>query len=87
MADYRTEAGEFQMFLLEAPDVRRAAFMLLDWKNAVPDAQYIAHMGGYYGTTDGKKFYIFAKGAFLAGVLGLPEDKADVEARKFAARL
>lgn len=87
LADYRTDLGEYQMFLLDAPDVRGAAFMLLDWKTAIPEAKYLPNMGGYYGKDNGKTFYIFAKGAYLAGILGLPEEKADVEARRFAARL
>jgi hypothetical protein len=87
LADYRTSAGQYQLFLIEAPDVRAAAFMLLDWKTTIPEAKYLAHMGGYSGTDQGKTFYIFAKGPYLAGVLGLPEEKADEEARRFAARL
>jgi len=87
LADYKTELGEYQMFLLEAPDAKAAAFMLLDWKTAVPEAKYLAHMGGYYGVVDGKPLYLFAKGPYLAGLVGLTENKADPEARKFAARL
>jgi len=87
LADYKTADGAYQMFLVEAPDARAAAFMLLDWKNAVPEAKYLAHMGGYTWTDQGKTIYIFAKGPYLAGIVGLPEEKADAEARRFAARL
>jgi hypothetical protein len=87
LADYKTEAGEFQLFLFEAPDARAAAFTLLDWKNALPDSKYIAHMGGYYCVDQGKQVFLFSKGPYLAGVVGLPEEKADMEGRKLAARL
>jgi hypothetical protein len=87
LADYKSAAGEYQLFLLEAADARAAAFMLLDWKTAMPESKYLAHMGGYAGTDQGKPIYIFAKGPYLAGIVGLPEDKADPEARRFAARL
>jgi len=87
LADYKTENGTFQMFLLEAPDAKRAAFMLLDWNAAIPNAKYLAHMGGYFGVDHGKPVYVFSKGPYLAGIVGLPEDKADIEARRFAERL
>jgi len=87
LADYKTKDGEYQLFLVEAPDAKAAGFMLLDWKNAIPDAKYLAHMGGYYCLDQGKPLYIFAKGPYLAGLVGLTEDKADPEARRFAARL
>ena len=87
LADYKTADGEFQLFLLEAGDAKSAAFMLLDWKAVMPNAQYLAHMGGYFGEDQGKPLYIFSKGPYLAGIVGLPEAKADAEGRRFAARL
>jgi hypothetical protein len=35
----------------------------------------------------GKPAFIFAKGPYVAGVVGLTEEKADMEGRKLAARL
>ncbi|HEY3839438.1 MAG TPA: hypothetical protein VGL72_22860 [Bryobacteraceae bacterium] len=87
LADYKTSAGEYQMFLLQAADPQAAAFSLLDWKIALPDAKYLAHMGGYFGMDHGKPIYVFAKGTYLAGIVGLSEEKADPLARIFAARL
>ena len=87
LADYKTAAGEYQMFLLKMADSQKAAFLLLDWKSAMPEAKYLAHMGGYYGTDQGQPIYVFAKGPYLAGLVGLSEEKADPEARRFAAKL
>ena len=87
LADYKSAAGEYQMFLLQAAGAQAAAFNLLDWKTALPDAKYLAHMGGYFGMDHGKPIYVFAKGAYLAGIVGLSEEKADPLARIFAARL
>jgi hypothetical protein len=87
LADYKTAAGVYQMFLLKMADSQKAAFLLLDWKSAMPEAKYLAHMGGYYGTDQGRAIYVFAKGPYLAGLVGLSEEKADPEARRFAARL
>ena len=87
LADYKTTSSDYQMFLLQTSDARAAAFILLDWKSAMPAAKYLAHMGGYFGTDQGKPLYVFAKGPYLAGIVGLPEAKADAEARRFAAKL
>jgi hypothetical protein len=87
LAAYKTRDGQYQMFLIKAADAQKAAFILLDWKTAMPDAKYLAHMGGYYGLDAGKPVYVFAKGPYLAGLVGLVEAKADPEARRFAARL
>ena len=87
LADYKTAAGEYRMFLLKMADPQKAAFLLLDWKSAMPEAKYLAHMGGYYGTDQGQPIYVFAKGPYLAGLVGLSEEKADPEARRFAAKL
>lgn len=87
LADYKTSAGEYQMFLIKTADAQKAAFLLLDWKTAHPDAKYLAHMGGYYCLDNGRPVYLFAKTVYLAGLVGLTEEKADPEARRFAARL
>jgi len=87
LADYKTKDGEYQIFLLKAADSQKAAFILLDWKTAMPDAKYLAHMGGYYGMDAGKPVYVFSKGPYLAGFVGLIEAKADPEARRLAAKL
>jgi hypothetical protein len=87
LADYKTRDGEYELFLVQAADAQSAAFLLLDWKSAIPGAKYLAHMGGYAGTDDGKPIYVFAKGPYLAGVAGLAEEKADPVARTFAAKL
>jgi hypothetical protein len=77
----------FQQFLGKMPDAQQAAFLLLDWKKALTDAKYLPHMGGYFGTDAGKSVYVFTKGTWVAGIVGLPEVQADTIARQFAARL
>jgi hypothetical protein len=87
LGEYKTAAGDYQIFLLSAADARAAAFILLDWKGVMPEAKYLAHMGGYFGMDQGRPIYVFAKGPYLVGFIGLAEAKADAEARRFAARL
>jgi hypothetical protein len=83
LADYKT----CQLFLIRTPSAQKAAFLLLDYKKTLKDPKYLAHMGGYFGIDSGRPAYVFAKGPFLAGVIGLAQDKADPLAREFAARI
>jgi hypothetical protein len=83
LADYKT----CQLFLTRTPSAEKAAFLLLDYKKTLKDPKYLAHMGGYFGMDAGRPAYVFAKGPYLAGVIGLSQDKADPIAREFAARI
>jgi hypothetical protein len=87
LANYQQGSTKYQQFLAKLPDAQQAAFLLLDWKKALGGAKYLAHMGGYYGTLNGRPLYVFAKGPWIAGVVGLAEEKADPIARQFASRL
>ena len=87
LAAYKRGKLEYQQFLGKMPDADHAAFLLLDWNKALKGAKYLAHMGGYYGLDGERPVYVFAKGSWIAGIVGLPEDKADMIAREFAARL
>ena len=85
--NYQDAKGPYRLLLARMPTNDKAAFLLLDVKKLMPNAHYLAHMGGYAGKKDGKEFYVFAKGPFLAAIEGMPEARADILARVFAARL
>lgn len=87
VGDYDDHGKKYQLFVIETDSPDNAAFLLLDMKAALTDPAYIAYMGGYFGTRDGKGLYVFAKSKFLAGVAGLDKDPADPIARELAARL
>ncbi len=84
VADY--EKG-YQLFALRESSAQQAAFLLLDFKKDLTNPKYLAHMGGFFGADAGKPFYVFAKGPVVAGVTGLPYEKADIVARQFAAKI
>jgi hypothetical protein len=83
LAEYKT----CQLFLTRTASAEKAAFLLLDYKKTLKDPKYLAHMGGFFGMDAGRPAYVFAKGPYLAGVVGLAQDKADPIAREFAARI
>jgi len=87
VGDYDDAGLKYQLFIIETDSAQDAAILLLDLKATLKDPAYIAYMGGYYGTDSTGSVYVFAKAKYLAGVVGLPEDRADPIARQLAARL
>ncbi|HKW97826.1 MAG TPA: hypothetical protein VJN43_08825 [Bryobacteraceae bacterium] len=87
LAEYRSKGKTYQQFLIHAKSPEDAALLLFDFKNHLRDAKFLAHMGGYFGMDGAQPVYIFPKGPFLAGLVGLPEKEADPLARQFAAHL
>jgi len=77
----------YQLFIIRTITAEKASFLLLDYKKTLKDPTYLPHMGGFFGLDANRPAYVFAKGVFLAGVIGLPRDKADAKAREFAAHI
>ena len=87
IGEYDANGVKYQLFIIETDTAQDAGILLLDLKATLKDPAYIAHMGGYFGTDAGGPVYVFAKAKYLAGVVGLAEDRADPIARQLAARL
>lgn len=87
IARYRKGKQEYEMFLIRASVPEAAALMLIDYKKRLENPKIIAHFGGYYGKDGDRMVFVFAKGPWFAGVVGLPEKEADLAARELAARL
>jgi len=87
IGDYQAGGKKYQLFIIESDTAQDAALLLLDAKGAMKDPAYISYMGGYFGALDKGPLYVFAKTRYLAGVVGLPKDKADPIARQLAAQL
>jgi hypothetical protein len=87
IGEYDAAGLKYQLFIIETDSAQTAAILLLDLKATLKDPAYIAYMGGYFGTDANGAVYVFAKTKYLAGVVGLSEDRADPIARQLAARL
>ena len=87
LAHYKKGKTEYDMFVCQFATPTAAAVVLPDWRNALTDAKFEASFGGYFGQDAGKPVFVFTKGTWLAGVSGLPEKEADLEARTLATRL
>jgi hypothetical protein len=89
-AEYDVKGKKYQEFIVDTDSTQHAAFQMLDMKDEMakdPAPEYLPEIGGYFGTYRGKPLYVFAKLHYLAGVVGLPEDKAEPLAIKLAANL
>lgn len=87
LAEYERNGKKFRMFLAVAETPDAAAFLMLDFKNDLADAKYVSHMGGYFGRDGDEPVFVLQKGKYLAGVVGLDEQQADLAARELASRL
>lgn len=87
LAAYKQGAREYRVFLARASDPQKAAFLLVDWRNALSQPRYLASMGGFFGLDADAPVYVFSKGSYIAGWVGLPQPEADRLARQFATRL
>ncbi|MGD0365569.1 MAG: hypothetical protein ABSC93_32195 [Bryobacteraceae bacterium] len=87
LAHYKRGKIEYSMFVARMPNAQDAAFLLLDWHKALASAKIIPAFGGYFGQDGARPVFVFAKGAWVAGVAGLPEKDADLAARGLAAHL
>ncbi|MGA3041805.1 MAG: hypothetical protein ABSF54_13545 [Bryobacteraceae bacterium] len=87
LAHYHRGKIEYVMFIAKMPNAQDAAFLLLDWHKALTGSKIIPAFGGYFGQDAGRPVFVFAKGAWIAGVAGLPEKDADLAARTLAAHL
>ncbi len=87
LARYRKGPTKYELFLVLTAAPNDAAILLFDYKNKLESPKFIAHFGGYFGKDAGTETFLFAKGSWLAGIRGLPQDQADAIARDFAARL
>jgi len=87
LATYKKGKVEWTLFAAQCPNAVDAAIRLPDWRKALKDAKLEASFGGYFGLDAGVPVFVFTKGAWIAGVRGLPEKEADAQARLLAARL
>lgn len=87
LATYKKGAKEYRVFVTKLKDPTTAAILLLDWKKALQGAKLIPSFGGYFGTDGGQPVFVFTKGPWMAGTIGLTEKEADAEARVLATRL
>jgi hypothetical protein len=84
LAHYKNGNVEYDMFIAKSS---KAAYLLPDWSAALTNAKLVPSFGGYFGDDNGRPVFVFSKGSYIAGIVGLPEKDADAEARTLATRI
>jgi hypothetical protein len=87
LAFYKAGKTEYEMFAAKLSTATDAAILLSDWQKGLTDSKFVPSFGGYFGRDAGRPTFVFAKGAWIAGIAGLPEPEADLQARVLAAHL
>lgn len=87
VALYKKGQTEYEMFAAKLPTATDAAILLPDWRKALTDAKLVPSFGGYFGKDSGRPVFVFTKDAWIAGIAGLGEMQADLQARTLAAQL
>jgi hypothetical protein len=87
IAHYKKGKLEYDMFVARMASANQAAITLPDWQKALANAKLVPSFGGYFGEDNGRPVFVFSKEAWIAGIAGLPEKQADLEARTLASRL
>lgn len=87
LAHYRKGKTEYEMFVAKTASPVDAASLLPDWRKALADAKLVPSFGGYFGRDGDRPVFVFTRGVWIAGIAGLPEKDADLEARTLAVRL
>jgi hypothetical protein len=87
LAQYKKGKAEYQMFVARSASPTDAAIALNDWRSALANPEFVASFGGYFGKDGSAPVFVFTKGEWIAGIVGLPRAEADGVARSLASRL
>ncbi len=87
VAEYRKNGKRYRQFLFKAPSAALAAVYLGDLKDAMTNPKFVASFGGYFGELNQEPAFVFTKGEYVTGFLGLTREEADAAGRLAAARI
>ena len=87
MAEFKGDKGEYREFLVHLADWTKASFLLQDYKNVLHNTAILPDQAACFGTDDGQPTYVFVRGPYLAGIVGLPKDQAQAVAKQLADKL
>lgn len=87
IAVYKKGGKTWKQFVIKNENAGQTAVLLGKFKDTLKDPKFIAHMGGYFGMDGDQQVFVFPKGLWLAGTVGLPETEADLAGRNMAVRL
>jgi hypothetical protein len=87
VAHYTKGKLDYEMFLAKLATPTDAAILLPDWRKALTDVKPEPGFGGLFGSDAGRPVFVFTKGAWILGIVGLREKAADLQGRELASRV
>jgi hypothetical protein len=88
VAEYETGKQKYKLLLIRCRNATQAGSYIFDIKNQMSAPKFVASYGGYFdGATGAGPLFIFAKGSYIGGILGLSEEEAIQAGKEFAARI
>ena len=87
VAQYDVDGKKYTLFLAFSLTPDAAALLSYEAKSKLVDAKFVPAFGGHFGMDGETPWFVFSKGKYLLGVVGLPQDEADTVARGFAGRV
>lgn len=87
VGEYERDGKNYSVFLINLPNPDRAGMLAYDVKERLADAKFVASFGGYFGMDGDQPWFIFPRKSVLVGVVGLPEEEADLLSRELASHI
>ncbi len=87
LAEYDTGKTKYKLFTIRCRSAQQAGSYIFDIKSKLKDPRFVASYGGYFSEMPEAPLFVFAKGQYIAGLVGLAEEEAIQTGKEFAARL
>lgn len=87
VAAYVAGKQNYKLFSIRCRSAEQAGSYLFAIKGEMKDPRFVASYGGYFSDMPEGPLFVFAKGSYIGGIFGLPEEEAVVTGTEFAARL
>ena len=87
LAEYDTGNKQYRLMLIHCRSAQQAGSYIFDIKSQMKEPKFVASYGGYFSQTAAGPLFVFAKGSYIAGIVGLSEDDAVQTGKDFAARI
>jgi len=88
LAGYDTGKKKYKLLLIRCRNATQAGNYIFDIKNSMEAPKFVASYGGYFAEkTPAGALFVFAKGSYIGGIVGLSEEDAIQTGKEFAARI
>jgi len=88
LASYEKGKQPYKLLLIHCRNATQAGSYIFDIKSQMAEPKFVASYGGYFDArTAAGPLFVFAKGSYIGGIVGLGEEEAIQTGKEFAARI